>query len=154
MSQDNFVQIIGRLTRDPQLRYSQGGIAIASFGLAWAPRRKNKDTGEWEDGETSFFNCTAWRQLGENVAASLVKGDRVMVTGSISIRPWEDKDGKTRTSVEIDVEDCGPMLKWSQASVERAERSTSTGGGGSTGGRANLYPDDEPFVTPAGERDL
>lgn len=144
MSNDNTCTIIGRLSRDPELRFTQGGHAVCSFGLAWAPRRKN-DKGEWEDGETSWFNCTAWRTLGENIAASLTKGARVIVTGTVSVRQWEDKDGNKRTSVEIDVEDCGPALRWDQAEVVKAERSTSSGGGG--GGRKAdpIYGDEEPF---------
>lgn len=145
MSHDNTCTIIGRLSRDPELRFSASGTAVCSFGIAWNPRRKNAQTGEWEDGDTSFFNCTAWRQLGENIAASLVKGNRVIVTGTVSVRQWDDKDGNKRTSVEIDVEDCGPALRWDQASVERAERSTS--GRGSGGGRAPdpVYGDEPPF---------
>lgn len=140
MSQDNTCTIIGRLARDPELRYTQGGHAVCSFGLAWSPRVKNKQTGEWEDGETSWFQCTAWRTLAENIAASLSKGNRVIVTGSVSVRQWDDKDGNKRTSVEIDVEDCGPALRWDQAAVERTERS---GGGG--GRAADPIYGDEPF---------
>lgn len=140
---DNFIQIVGRLSRDPELRFSQSGVAICSFGLAWSPRKKNAQTGEWEDGDTSWFNCTAWRQLAEHVAASFTKGNRVIVTGSISVRQWEDKDGNKRTSVEIDVQDCGPSLRFDTATVEKAERSTS--GSGSSRSGDPIYGDSEPF---------
>lgn len=143
MSNDNTCTIIGRLSRDPELRFSPSGVAVCSFGLAWSPRKKNAQTGEWEDGETSWFNCTAWRTLGENIAASLTKGARVIVTGTVSVRQWEDKDGNKRTSVEIDVEDCGPVFPWDQAEVVRAERSTSGGGGGRKADP--IYGEGEPF---------
>ncbi|MHC4408922.1 MAG: single-stranded DNA-binding protein, partial [Planctomycetota bacterium] len=84
MAQGNFVQIIGNVTRDPELRFTPGGSAVCSFGIAWTPRKKT-DNG-WEDGEPSFFNCSAWRDLGENIAASIHKGTRVIVTGSVTSR--------------------------------------------------------------------
>lgn len=148
MANDNFVQIIGNVTRDPELRFTTGGIAVCSFGVAWTPRRRSAQTGEWEDGDTSFFNCSAWRDLGENIAASIVKGSRVVVTGSVTSRDWEDRDGNKRTSIEINVDDCAPSLRWAQAQIERTERSASSGGGGGGGGRRSepVYTDEEePF---------
>lgn len=158
MANDNFVQIIGNVTRDPELRFTTGGTAVCSFGIAWTPRRRNPQTGEWEDGDTSFFNCSAWRDLGENIAASISKGMRVVVTGSVRSRDWEDRDGNKRTSIEIDVDDCAPSLRWAQAQVERTSRggSSSDGGGSSSagGGSSNsgggrqpdpVYGDEEPF---------
>lgn len=155
MAADNFVQIIGNVTRDPELRFTTGGAAVCSFGIAWTPRRRNAN-GDWEDGETSYFNCSAWRDLGENIAASISKGMRVVVTGSVRARDWEDRDGNKRTSLEIDVDDCAPSLRWAQAQVERTSRSGggSGGGGGGTGGGAGgggnrppdpIYGDEEPF---------
>ena len=158
MATDNFVQIIGNVTRDPELRYTTGGAAVCSFGIAYTPRRRNAN-GDWEDGETSFFNCSAWRDLGENIAASISKGNRVVVTGSVRARDWEDRDGNKRTSIEIDVDDCAPSLRWAQAQIERTSRSGGQGGGGQggTGGTADgggtprqaapdpIYGDEEPF---------
>lgn len=156
MAADNFVQIIGNVTRDPELRFTTGGAAVCSFGIAWTPRRRNAN-GDWEDGETSYFNCSAWRDLGENIAASISKGMRVVVTGSVRARDWEDRDGNKRTSLEIDVDDCAPSLRWAQAQVERTSRSGggSGGGGGGTGGGGGggggnrppdpIYGDEEPF---------
>lgn len=120
MSNDNFVQIIGNVTRDPELRFTPTGAAVCSFGIAWTPRRKT-DNG-WEDGDPSFFNCSAWRDLGENIAASIMKGNRVVVTGSVRSREWEDRDGNKRTSIEIDVDECSPSLRWATAQVVRTER--------------------------------
>src|SRR5690606_36520661 len=101
------------------------------------PRRRNAN-GDWEDGETSFFNCSAWRDLGENIAASISKGNRVVVTGSVRARDWEDRDGNKRTSIEIDVDECAPSLRWAQAQIERTSRSGGQGGGqGGGGGNAD-----------------
>jgi single-strand DNA-binding protein len=157
MATDNFVQIIGNVTRDPELRYTTGGAAVCSFGIAYTPRRRNAN-GDWEDGETSFFNCSAWRDLGENIAASISKGNRVVVTGSVRARDWEDRDGNKRTSIEIDVDECAPSLRWAQAQIERTSRSGGQGGGqGGGGGNADgggsprqqspdpVYGDEEPF---------
>ena len=154
---DNFVQIIGNVTRDPELRFTTGGTAVCSFGVAWTPRRRNPQTGEWEDGETTFFNCSAWRDLGENIAATISKGTRVVVTGSVRSRDWEDRDGNKRTSIEIDVDDCAPSLRWAQAQIERTSRQSGgqgggggfSGGGGQGGGGGRqpdpVYGDEEPF---------
>jgi len=157
MASDNFVQIIGNVTRDPELRFTTGGTAVCSFGIAYTPRKRNAH-GEWEDGDTSYFNCSAWRDLGENIAASISKGMRVVVTGSVRARDWEDRDGNKRTSIEIDVDDCAPSLRWAQAQVERTSRSGGGGGGHSDGGSSNggssgggnrrpdpVYGDEEPF---------
>jgi single-strand DNA-binding protein len=152
MASDNFVQIIGNVTRDPELRFTTGGTAVCSFSIAYTPRKRNA-SGEWEDGDTSYFNCSAWRELGENIAASISKGMRVVVTGSVRARDWEDRDGNKRTSIEIDVDDCAPSLRWAQAQVERMSRSGggdgSPSGGSSGGGNRRppdpTYGDEEPF---------
>jgi len=154
---ENFVQIVGTVTRDPELRFTTGGAAVCSFGVAWNPRRRNAN-GEWENGEPSFFNCTAWRDMGENIAASITKGTRVVVTGEISARNWEDRDGNKRTSIEINVDECAPSLRWATAQVERTERTGGgNSGGGDSGGRSPggnsggtgapdpIYGDEEPF---------
>lgn len=117
---DNFVQIVGTLTRDPELRFLGNGTAVCSFGVAWNPRKKVDD--KWEDGPTTFFNCSCWRDMAESVASSLQKGDRVIVTGQVSAREWEDRDGNKRTSVEIQVDECSPSLRWATASVNKTER--------------------------------
>ena len=158
MASDNFVQIIGNVTRDPELRFTTGGTAVCSFGIAYTPRKRNAN-GEWEDGDTSYFNCSAWRELGENIAASISKGMRVVVTGSVRARDWEDREGNKRTSIEIDVDDCAPSLRWAQAQVERMSRSGGgsgdfSGGGSATGGSTGggnrrppdpVYGDEEPL---------
>jgi single-strand DNA-binding protein len=142
---DNFCQIVGTVTRDPELRFTTGGAAVCSFGIAWNPRRKNAN-GEWEAGDPSYFSCTAWRELGENIAASITKGTRVIVTGQVSTRKYEAKDGTERTSVEINVEECSPSLRWATAEVAKTERSGGrTGGNGGNRAPEPLYGDEEPF---------
>jgi single-strand DNA-binding protein len=115
----NHVTIAGNCTRDPELRFSQGGLSIASFGIAYSTRKKG-DNGQWEDGETSFFDVTCFGQLADNVAESIHKGDRVIVTGTLKQRSWETKDsGEKRSKVEIIADEVGPSLKWATATVER-----------------------------------
>lgn len=117
------VTVVGNVTRDPELRFTTNGKAVAGFGLAVTPRRLID--GEWTDGETSFFNVTAWGSLGEHVAESCRKGTRVIVVGSLVQRSWEDKDTQAkRSTVEISADAIGPDLTWSTAEVVKAERAT------------------------------
>ena len=150
----NTVTLIGNLTRDPELRYTTGGRGVASFGLA--VNRRYQQNGEWQE-QVSFFNVVCWADLGENVAATLTKGTRTIVTGRLEQRSWETQDGEKRTVVEVIADECGPSLRWAQAQVERNERtggdggySGGSGGGGSGGGGGArqsdpIYGDEEPF---------
>ena len=144
---DSTVTIVGNLTRDPELRFTAGGKGVASFGVAVG--RRFQQNGEWQE-KTSFFNVTAWDTLGENVAASLTKGTRVLVTGRLEQREYETKEGEKRNVVEIVADEIGPSLRWARAEVERIARDGggNSGGGGSTSGsRAPdpVYGDEEPF---------
>jgi len=121
MANDNFVQIVGSLGGDPELRFTTAGVAVCSFSVAWTARKKDP-AGGWVDGETTWFRCTAWRDMAENVAASLSKGMRVVVTGQISARDWVDNESNNRTSIEIQVDEASPSLRWAQAHIERNER--------------------------------
>lgn len=121
---DNHITLIGNATREPELRFSQGGLSIASFGLAYSTRKRN-DAGQWEDGETSFFDVTCFGQLADNVAESITKGTRVIVTGSLRQRSWETKEGDKRSKVEVIADEVGPSLKWATTTVERTTRSTA-----------------------------
>lgn len=114
------ITVSGNLTRDPELRFTQGGKAIASFGIAVS--RRYQANGEWQE-QTTFFNVSAWDQLGENAAASLLKGHRVVVSGRLEIREYQGRDGEKRTSVDIVADDIGPSLRWATVQVERNERS-------------------------------
>jgi single-strand DNA-binding protein len=127
---DNNVTLVGNLTRDPELRFTQGGQAVASFGLA--VNRRYQQNGEWQE-KTSFINITAWGQLGENSASSLTKGSRVIVNGRLEQREYETREGDKRNVVEVVADEIGPSLRWATAQIERNDR-RSTEGGGSFGG--------------------
>ena len=128
---DNTVTVVGNITRDPELRFTAGGKGIASFGLA--VNRRYQQNGEWQE-KVSFFNVTAWDQLGENAAASLTKGTRIIVTGRLEQREYETNAGEKRNVVEIVADELGPSLRWARANVERTQRSTADGGSGGSGG--------------------
>jgi single-strand DNA-binding protein len=113
--------LVGNTTRDVELRYTNTGKAVASFGMAVGSRRKN-DAGQWEDGDTSFYDVTCWGTLAENVAESITKGTRVVVSGRLQQRSWEDKEGNKRSKVEVVADAIGPDLLWATCDVNRAER--------------------------------
>ncbi len=158
MAQDNTVTLVGNVTKDPELRYTTGGRGVASFGLA--VNRRYQVNGEWQE-QVSFFNVVAWADLGENAAASLHKGTRVMVTGRLEQRSYETREGEKRNITEVIADDLGPSLRWAQAQVERIQRDSADGGGysggGSSGGGSGgggggsraaadpVYGDEEPF---------
>lgn len=124
--------VIGNLTNDPELRFTPSGAAVASFTVAANDRLFDKATNEWRDGDVSFFRCSVWRQYAENVAESLRKGQRVIVHGSLGVRTYETREGEKRTSVEVDVIDVGPALKYSTATVSRTVQAQGQGFGTST----------------------
>jgi single-strand DNA-binding protein len=128
---DNTVTIVGNLTRDPELRFTTGGKGIASFGLA--VNRRYQQNGEWQE-KVSFFNVSAWDQLGENAAASLTQGSRVIVTGRLEQREYETQQGEKRNVVEIVADEIGPSLRWATATVERTQRTNADGSQGGQGG--------------------
>ena len=130
---DNSVTIVGNLTREPELRFTNTGRGMAQFGVAVNRRWQNRQSGEWEE-QVSFFNVTAWGDLGENCAASLGKGSRVIVNGRLEQRSYETQQGEKRSVVEIIADEVGPSLRWAQASVTRNERTGGEGGGFQGGG--------------------
>ncbi|MFZ4432804.1 MAG: single-stranded DNA-binding protein [Microthrixaceae bacterium] len=146
----NYVELIGNLTRDPELRFIPSGAAVANFGLAVNRRWRNAQTNEWDE-EVSFFDVVCWRDLAENVTESLTKGNRIMVSGRLQVRSWETDNGEKRSKVEILADEIGPSLRWATAQVTRTERREGGGGGG--GGfdappptEAPTYSqDEEPF---------
>ena len=131
MAFDNTTTVVGNLTRDPELRYTPAGFAVATFGLAWNYKDKSGDE------SVSFFDIKCWRDLAENVAASLAKGNRVVVYGRLDYQSWE-KDGQRRSKVEIIADDIGPSLRWATAETTPTPRSDSPG-------RAATAPAYEPF---------
>lgn len=154
---DNTVTLIGNLTREPELRFTNSGQAQAKMGMAVNRRWQNRQSGEWEE-RTSFFNVVAWGGLAENVAHSLPKGCRVVVTGRLEQREYEPQDGEKRSVIEVIADEIGPSLRWATANIEKNDRRGAgefAGGGGekrpaageeparaSTGGFAD---DEEPF---------
>lgn len=140
------VTFIGNLTGDPELRFTPSGAAVANFTVACTPRALDKNTNEWKDGETTFLRCQVWRQYAENVAESLTRGTRVMVTGRLKQRNYETKEGEKRTSIEVDVDDIGPVLRNATAKI------TKTSGAGSAapagGGFAASPANDDPWSAP------
>ena len=126
------------LTADPELRFTQSGVPVADFTVASTPRIFDRASGEWKDGDALFLRCTLWRQPAENVAETLTKGSRVIVTGRLRQRSYETREGEKRTVVEVDVDEIGPSLRYATARVTRAGKTTTTpaptGGGGEHGG--------------------
>jgi single-strand DNA-binding protein len=139
MASENTVTLVGNITRDPELRYTTGGRGVASFGLA--VNRRYQKNGEWQE-ETSFFNVVAWADLGENLAASTSKGDRLIVTGRLEQRSYETKEGEKRQVIEVIADEAGPSLRWAQAQIEKIH---SSGGGGGERTPDPVYSDEEPF---------
>ncbi len=143
MSNGNTVTLIGNVTRDPELRFTPSGSAIATFGLAVNRRWQNRQTNDWEE-QVSFFDVVCWRELGENVSESITKGTRLIVTGRLEQRSWETQDGEKRSRIEVIADEVGPSLRWANAQVTRNERRD---GEGPRGGGSSAPPRAEP---PAG----
>lgn len=148
MSGETVVTIIGNLTSAPELKFTQSGAAVANFTVASTPRRKNEQTGKWEDGDALFMRCSVWREQAEN-AAQLDKGDRVLVVGRLVQRSYDTREGEKRTVVELQVEEMGPSVKWKPAAVQRVERS---GGQESQTGWTDSAGQDDPWGSPAPRR--
>lgn len=127
MSGETNLTVIGNLTADPELRFTPSGAAVCNFTVASTPRRFDKNANEWVDQDALFMRCSIWRQAAENVAESLSKGDRVIVTGRLRQRQYETKDGEKRTVVELEAEEVGPSLRYATAKVTRAGRGGSQG---------------------------
>lgn len=117
------ITVVGNLTADPELRFTPSGAAVANFTVASTPRKFNKQTNEFEDGETLFMRCSVWREAAENAAESLARGVRVIVTGNLVSRSWEDKDtGQKRTVMEMQVDEVGPSLRYATAKVTKVDK--------------------------------
>jgi single-strand DNA-binding protein len=160
---DTTITIIGNLVNDPELRYTPTGQAVATFRVASTPRFMDRQTNEWKDGDSLFLSCNVWRQAAENVAESLQRGMRVIVSGRLRQRSYETKEGEKRTVYEIEVDEVGPSLRNASAKVNRSARSGSGSGsgfgggqsgqggqagyGGGAGGRAN----DDPWAAEPGD---
>lgn len=149
---DSTATLIGNLARDPELRYTNGGQAITSFGMAVNRRWQDKQSQEWKE-EVSFFDVKAWGTLGENISGSLTKGMRIIVTGRLTQESWEQDDGVKRSKIVMVADSVGPDLRWATCAVSKNER-TEGGGGNQQAARPaaakaepvkNPYADEEPF---------
>ena len=144
MAGETVLTIVGNLTGDPELRFTPSGAAVANFTVASTPRTFDKASNEWKDGETLFMRCSVWRDAAENVAESLARGTRVIVTGRLKSRSYETKEGEKRTVIEMDVDEVGPSMKYATAKVNKTSRG---GGGGGFGGGDSGGSQQDPWAT-------
>ncbi|WP_394940455.1 single-stranded DNA-binding protein [Psychromicrobium sp. YIM B11713] len=170
MAGETTITVVGNLTNDPELRFTPSGSAVANFTIASTPRTFDRNSNEWKDGETLFLRASVWREAAENVAESLTKGTRVIVTGRLKSRSYETKEGEKRTVIELEVDEIGPSLRYANAKVNRTQRSGGQGGGfggggfggGNSGGNAapaggngwgapgqQSSPVEDPWATPS-----
>ena len=171
MAGETTITVVGNLTNDPELRFTPSGSAVANFTIASTPRTFDRQSNEWKDGETLFLRASVWREAAENVAESLTKGTRVIVTGRLKSRSYETKEGEKRTVMELEVDEIGPSLRYANAKVNRTQRSGSSGGAGGGnfggggggfggnssqgnsgwgGGQGQSAPAEDPWGTPSG----
>ncbi|QHC68316.1 single-stranded DNA-binding protein [Rathayibacter oskolensis] len=133
MAGETIITVVGNLTSDPELRYTQNGLAVANFTIASTPRTFDRQANDWKDGEALFLRASVWREFAEHVAGSLTKGSRVIATGRLKQRSYETKEGEKRTSIELEIDEIGPSLRYATAQVTRA-----SGGGAGGGGRGQV----------------
>jgi single-strand DNA-binding protein len=146
MAGETVITVVGNLTADPELRYTQNGLAVANFTIASTPRNFDRATNDWKDGDALFLRASVWREFAEHVAGSLTKGSRVIATGRLKQRSYETKEGEKRTSMELEVDEIGPSLRYATAQVTRA--ASSRDGGSSRGGGQAV---EEPWAASAPE---
>jgi single-strand DNA-binding protein len=154
---ETIITVVGNLTSDPELRYTQNGLAVANFTIASTPRTFDRQSNEWKDGEALFLRASVWRDFAEHVAGSLTKGSRVIATGRLKQRSYQDRDGNNRTAIELEVDEIGPSLRYATAQVTRASGGGGggggrgqVGGGGGGAGRPQAQQQDDPWGAPAG----
>jgi single-strand DNA-binding protein len=146
MAGETVITVVGNLTSDPELRYTQNGLAVANFTIASTPRSFDRASNDWKDGDALFLRASVWREFAEHVAGSLTKGSRVVATGRLKQRSYETKEGEKRTSIELEVDEIGPSLRYATAQVTRTSSSREGGGGGGAG-RGQVA--DEPWAAAA-----
>jgi single-strand DNA-binding protein len=147
MAGETVITVVGNLTSDPELRYTQGGLAVANFTIASTPRSFDRASNDWKDGDALFLRASVWREFAEHVAGSLTKGSRVVATGRLKQRSYETKEGEKRTSIELEVDEIGPSLRYATAQVTRTSSSREGGGNGGGAGRGQVA--DEPWAAAA-----
>lgn len=141
MANDTILTLVGNLTADPELRFTPSGAALAKFTVASTPRLYDQKAGQWSDGEPLFMTCSAWRDMAENIAESLSRGSRVVVTGKLRLSRWETPEGEKRQQFQLDVEDIGASLKYARAKVMKLTRQNAPGTNGN-----GAAPVDDPWA--------
>lgn len=165
MAGETVITIVGNLTADPELRTTRNGGTVANFSIAATPRVFDKQSNQWVDGDALFLRCSAWRDLASHCAQTLRKGMRVIAQGRLTQHSWEDEQHQKRTSVELQVDEIGPSLKYATAQVQKMQSGSYQGGnanggfGGNGGGyqqsqQQSQAPADDPWGAPAGEPDF
>ncbi len=142
MAGETVITVVGNLTADPELRYTQNGLPVANFTIASTPRTFDRQANEWKDGEALFLRASCWRDFAEHVAGSMTKGMRVIAQGRLRQRSYQDREGNNRTAIELEVDEIGPSLRYATAQVTRTQ------GGGGGGGQSRPQVSDEPWSTP------
>lgn len=150
MAGETVITVVGNLTADPELRYTQGGLAVANFTIASTPRTLDRATNEWKDGEALFLRASCWREFAEHVAGSLTKGSRVIAQGRLKQRSYDDRDGNKRTALELEIDEIGPSLRYATAAVTRAPGGSGGAVGGAGGGGGRAQASEDPWSAPAG----
>jgi single-strand DNA-binding protein len=145
MAGETVITVVGTLTADPELRYTQNGLPVANFTIASTPRSFDRQANEWKDGDALFLRASVWREFAEHVAGSLSKGMRVIAQGRLRQRAYTDREGNNRTAIELEVDEIGPSLRYATAQVTRATsgQSAPTAGQGSPG-----QSDADAWATP------
>ncbi len=157
MAGETIITVVGNLTADPELRYTQNGLAVANFTIASTPRTFDRQANEWKDGEALFLRASVWREFAEHVSQSLTKGSRVIAQGRLKQRSFETQQGEKRTVIELEVDEIGPSLRYATAQVTRSQGGGggNRGGGGQGqfgGGQQQGAVADEPWGQPAGQQ--
>lgn len=161
MAGETVITVVGNLTADPEMRTTRNGSTVANFSIASTPRVFDKQSNQWVDGDALFLRCTAWRDMAQHCAQTLRKGMRVIAQGRLTQHSWEDEQHQKRTSVELQVDEIGPSLKYATAQVQKMQ-SGSYQGGNANGGyqqpqqaqQQSQAPADDPWGAPAGEPDF
>jgi len=146
MAGETVITVVGNLTADPELRYTQNGLPVANFTIASTPRTFDRQANEWKDGEALFLRASVWREFAEHVAGSLTKGMRVVAQGRLRQRSYQDREGNNRTAIELEVDEIGPSLRYATAQVTRA--ASGGGGGQRPAQQAQQQVSQEPWSTP------
>ncbi|MGV8912220.1 MAG: single-stranded DNA-binding protein [Rhodoglobus sp.] len=151
MAGETVITVVGNLTADPEMRYTQGGLAVANFTIASTPRNFDRASNEWKDGEALFLRASCWREFAEHVASSLTKGTRVIAQGRLRQRSYETNEGEKRTSMELEVDEIGPSLRYATAQLTRVPRDGSRPPQQSESQSAPSTSGQEPWAPPAGD---